>query len=176
MRWLTFGIVVVAALTLQAALAPQLALFGARPDLLLVVATFFALYARPRDAVLGAWIIGLLADLMSIERLGFFALSYLGIALLVSGLREYLFRYRGTTQFAVTFAVGLVLRMVWVIYRTATIGLHESWGVLLLQEVLWAACWTAVFAPVVHRFLLSGHRMLGINRPRYSHAGMPGMA
>jgi len=176
MRWLTFSIVVVAALSLQAALAPHLALGGARPDLLLVVVTFFALYARARDAVLGAWIIGILADLMSIERLGFFALSYLGIALLVSSLREYLFRYRGTTQFAVTFVVGLVLRTGWLVYRSATVGAFESWWMLMLQDVLWAACWTAVFAPFVHRFLLSGHRMLGINRPRYSHAGMPGMA
>jgi len=58
MRWLSFLLLGVVLLTLQSAVAPRIELLGARPDWLLVVVVFFAMHAPPRDAVIGAWIIG----------------------------------------------------------------------------------------------------------------------
>ena len=55
MRWPAFGICAICVLTLQVAIAPRFELFGQRPDWLLVVIVFFALYSRSTDAVLGAW-------------------------------------------------------------------------------------------------------------------------
>ena len=66
----------VLALTLQSAIAPRLAIFGVRPDWILVLVVFFALHGRRRDAVIAGWSLGMCADLMSIERVGLLALSY----------------------------------------------------------------------------------------------------
>ena len=51
MRWLTFAILAILVLTLQAAVAPRIELFSARPDFLLIVVVFLGLYAPSKDAI-----------------------------------------------------------------------------------------------------------------------------
>jgi len=171
MRWLTFLITMGVALTLQSAVAPAVEIFGVRPDWLLVVVVFFAMFARPVDAAIGAWLVGFAADLMTIERLGFLALSYTLAALGVSSLRKYLFCFRGSTQFAVTLVVCLILQCAWLIYRYAFYGAADGvWGDVL-RNVLFGSVYTAAWAPPTHKFLLSAARWLGLPRPKYSHVG-----
>ncbi len=122
MRWLTFFISMGVVLTCQSAIAPAFEIFGARPDWLLVLVVFFAMFARPGDAVVGAWMLGLAADLMTIERLGFLALSYTLVAIGVSSVRGYLFCYRGATQFAVCLIACMLLQCGWLVYRYAMYG------------------------------------------------------
>lgn len=170
MRWLVFALLVVAILTLQAVVAPRLAIFGVRPDWLLVVVVFFALYAPMRDAVVGAWIIGACADLLTIERLGFFALSYTLLALAVAPTREYLFRRQGITRFVVTFLACVAVRLAWSIYRRVLYDPIESLLVDWAMDVLIASIYTALWAVVLHEGLYRASRTLGLTRPRYSLA------
>lgn len=172
MRWVMFMIFVIFVLTLQAAVAPRLALFGQRPDALLVIVVFFALYARPYDAVVGAWIVGLGSDLLTIERFGFLALSYASAALLVVSVREYLFRFHPITQFAMTAVTALLLQFVWLIYRRILYQPIESLPIELISSVIWASLYTACFAPPVHKVLLKLSRLFGIPQPRYTFAGL----
>ena len=65
MRWVVFLVLAVPILTAQSALSQRMELFGARPDWLLVLVVFVALHARRHDAVLGAWVLGMAADLMT---------------------------------------------------------------------------------------------------------------
>ena len=175
MRWLTFLVGGLVVLTLQSAVAPRVELLGARPDWLLVVVVFFAMHARMPDAAVGAWIIGAGADLMTLERPGLMATSYLLAALLVFPIREYFFRYRSATQFVVTFIVCVLVRGGWCLYYRM---LYEPIAPILIDLTsgcLLTSIYTAVWAPPLHKILLPMSRLLGITRPRYTFAGLERM-
>lgn len=171
MRWWTFIMIAVVALTLQTALAPRLSIWGARPDWILVLCVFVGLHARRWDAVLAAWILGLCADLMSLERVGLLALSYATIAWFVGSIREYLFRHHALTQFVVTFVAALLVQIGWLVYRRTLYSFDEPWVIDLTRSIFWTPLYTAVWAPVAHRALLAAASALGLPRPRYNFAG-----
>ncbi len=175
MHWLPCSILVGALLALQSALAPHLAVFGQRPDWLLVFVVFLALYGRPKEAVVTSWLIGFAADLMSIERLGFLAFSYTVAALLVVGVREYLFCHRASTHFVTTVVVGVLIRLGWAVYGHLVYGVESTWTGALALGVLWGAMYTAAWAPALHGGLLLVGRTLGLSQPRYSHHGLSRM-
>ena len=75
MRWLTFILLTCVLLTVQSVIVPRMTVLGAGPDLLLIFAIFLALFGRPREAILGAWLLGIAADLLSIERFGLMAIT-----------------------------------------------------------------------------------------------------
>lgn len=170
MRWLTFILLAAAALTLQSAIAPRVAPFGIRPDWLLVVVVFFALHGRAPDAVAGAWVLGMCADLMTVERAGLIALTYTLIAILVCSTREYLFRRRAGTQFFVTLAACVMVRLAWTIYYRVLYDPADSLLATLATDVAMGSLYTAVWAPPLHRGLLHISRTLGLPRPRYTYA------
>ncbi len=171
MRPLAFILLAITMLTLQSSVAPRLELVGARPDWLLLIVVFLALHARAGDAAICAWIIGGCADLMTIERLGLIALSYGLVATAIVSVRDYLFRYRGVTQFVVTLAACLLVRVAWTVYRRT---LYDPAGPLvvdLMMDAVMVSIYTAVWAPPLHKGLLRMSRTLGLPRPRYTYAG-----
>ena len=94
--------VAAAALVLEMTLLSDMAWAGARPDLLVPIVAFAALFAADPSGALGsAWAIGLMRDLGTAGPLGQFALIYLVIAWSISGLRPLLFREHPLTQAAV---------------------------------------------------------------------------
>jgi rod shape-determining protein MreD len=169
-RWLTFILLAVVALTLQTAVAPRVAPFDIRPDWLLIVVVFIALHAPPRAAIVGAWIIGGLADLMTIERLGLVAVSYTLAATFIISIREYLFRYRTTTRFVVTLTACLLVRALWTGYSRAVYDLERSLLAALTLDVLLASVYTALWALPVHEGLRRVSRTFGLVRLRYNFA------
>ena len=67
MRWLRFAVLILVATLLQTSflgvvwiVSPEI-----KPDLLLILLVFFAIYGAPRDAVITSFAIGLAADLAS---------------------------------------------------------------------------------------------------------------
>lgn len=169
MIWMIGGTLLLA---LQAGLAPRLELWGARPDWLLAAVIFFALHVQGGSAAVGAWCLGFSADLMTLERPGLLAITYTVTALLVTSLREYVFRMSVTAQFAVTFATGVLIRSAWLAYRHAAFDWERGWISEWSSDVLWGAAYTAAFAPPIHRLLTRLGRQMGMRFPRYSHAGM----
>lgn len=172
MRWFPFALVVMVLLACQSAVAPRVELFGARPDWLLVAVAFFALHAPARDAVLGSWIIGVSADLMTLERFGLIAVSYLVVATGIVLLREYVFRYRALTQFLVVLAACCMIRIAWMVYRRSVYTEATSALAEVARDVVLASIYTAVWAPLLHHGLLSLSGVFGFARPRYSYAGL----
>ncbi len=172
MRWLAFLLCAAVALALQSALAPYAELFGVRPDWILVVVVFFALYARATDAAIGAWIIGFGADLMTIERIGLMALTYTVAAMFITSIRDYLFCYRPETQFIVTLITCLCIRVCWFFYRRVLYDPAESVVLDLLLQVVAVSIYTAAWALLIHRLLSPMSRLWGVPRPRYTHAGL----
>jgi len=175
MHWLPCSILVGVVLAFQSALAPHLEVLGQRPDWLLAFVVFLALYGRPKDAVLTSWLVGFAADLMSIERLGFMTMSYTVAALLVVGVREYLFCHRASTHFVTTVIVGLLIRTGWAVYGYVVYGVHSTWPGEIALGVVFGAIYTAAWAPPLHGGLLMMGRMLGLSQPRYSHQGLSRM-
>ena len=167
MRWLTFLVLMIVALILQSALAPRIEIAGTRPDWLLVVVVFFAMHASAREALLGAWITGACADLLTIERFGVLALSYGAAAMLVLPTRDYIFRGAGWPQFLVTLGVCALIRTVWIVYYYAVYDPARSILLELAVGVLLASLYTALWAPLLHRALLPWWWTLGLPRPVY---------
>ena len=106
MRVLPFAILALAALVLQVAVAPHLALTSARyqPQLPVILMVFISLYARSDPALLGSWTLGLLVDLASVGPLGGFAFSYALCSLGILAVRSSLFRGHPMSHFILTFA------------------------------------------------------------------------
>jgi rod shape-determining protein MreD len=171
MNWVAFGIVAFLSLLLQSALGPRVELFGARPDLLLCLATFLGLYARRAEAVAGAWVMGLAAGLLTMERFGFLAASYGLVALGVAAVREFLFRYRPTTQFATTLVCGLVVQASWAIYGRMVYGAAVGAPLSIFQIVI-GSLYSGCLALVVHNVLLRASRFMGLPRTRYGLSGV----
>src|ERR1051325_9348445 len=63
MRWVLFAVALYVVIVLQTALMPFLSLHSVRPDLPALFAIHIALAGPGVDAVLAAWIIGLVVDL-----------------------------------------------------------------------------------------------------------------
>ena len=172
MRWPVFILFAALMLTLQSAVAPRLDVLGSRPDWLLVVVVLLAMRARPFDAVLGSWIIGALADLMTIERFGLMALSYALVAMLVVSIREALFRYHGFTQFVITLITCLVVQTVWCAYRRVLYDpVIPVWADFAIAAVL-GSVYTALWVPLFHKASSTLSSILGLPRPRYSYSGL----
>ena len=168
MRWLTFIILALIALTLQSAVAPRVAPFGIRPDWLLILVVFIALHAPPRQATIGAWIVGGLADLMTIERPGLVAASYTLAAVLIISARNYLFRYRTTTRFVVTLLACLLVRVLWTLYFRTLYNPGRPLLTALMTDVFLASLYTGLWALPVHRGLQRVSRAFGLVRLRYN--------
>ena len=171
MRWLIFTILAIAALTLQSSIAPRVAPLGARPDWLLVFVVFIALHAPPRQAIVAAWIIGGLADVMTIERVGLIAASYTLAAVAITCVRDYLFRDRASTALIVTLLACLAVRTLWTVYGQSMYGPLRSMSATLSVDVLLASAHTALWAVPLHRGLWGISQTLGLLRPRYLPAG-----
>jgi len=55
MRWIAFLILIYVATVFQTTVAPFIAIHGVRPDVLIIVAVYYALMAARYDAFIAAW-------------------------------------------------------------------------------------------------------------------------
>jgi len=151
-------------LVLQSAAVPRMDIGGARANLLLVFVVFLGLYARRQQAVIAGLAIGLAADLLTIEQLGLLTASYGLAAAMVVSMREYLFRYRTTTQFVLTLFVSAALNVCWLAYRRAAYGAVEVWYESFLAMA--SSLYTAAWAPIMDATLLRAAGLIGMQRQR----------
>lgn len=170
MRWFPSILLIGLAVCLQTTLAPRLALFGVSPDWLLVLVVFVAFYAPPSEAAVLGFMIGFAADLMTIERLGLIAFSYLCVAIAVAATRDFIFRHERTTQFLVVFAACFLVRLGWLTYCRIAYDPVQGLGSMFGKNVLLVSLYTALWAPFWHSLLFRLLRVLGFPRPRYTFA------
>ncbi len=88
MHWFRFAVLVVVVTVLQASFVDTITVSGIRPDLLLILLGFFAIYREPSDAIIASFSIGFASDIIGTS-MGPGMLSY---GLLGAGLC-YLTRY-----------------------------------------------------------------------------------
>jgi rod shape-determining protein MreD len=64
MRWFRFSLFVIAVTLIQAGLVDIISLVNVRPDLLLILLVFFAIYCDTTEAIISSFAIGFAADII----------------------------------------------------------------------------------------------------------------
>jgi len=124
------------------------ALKGARPEALLSLACFAALFASDSSqGLLSSWLIGLLKDAGSTGPLGLHALLFLGAGAVVLQIRQILFRESPITQLAVTFIAACWVNLAAALVVSFTVG-GIPVGVLVGKTLLSALLTAAVTIPL----------------------------
>ena len=165
MRWVPFAILSILTIVLQTTLVQKMAIQSIWPDWMFVLAVHYALWGPWPEAVIAAWILGLLVDLQSVDRIGLHAFAYGAAAWAIMRLRLVVFRDHPLTQITLTltFALGIQL----------TVGLYRRWGLgtepsvtSLWWPALFTAVYTAACAPYLHWLLIRLDRWTGLRSSR----------
>ena len=147
------------ALAFELTLLERWSLKGARPEALLSLACFAALFARDSSqGLIASWMIGLLKDLGSAGPLGLHALLFLGAGWVVLQIRQVLYRESPLTQIAVTFIAACWVNLAAAIVVAITVG-GIPLGVLLGKTALSGLLTAAVTVPL-HFTLSLGRGLL----------------
>jgi rod shape-determining protein MreD len=141
-----------AALAAEVTVLDDLAWFGARVELLFVIACFAALFARDRrQALITCWIVGLVKDVGSASAFGLHALLFLLAGWVITSLKQIVFRESIATQVAVAAAgcaaVGVASAL------AVSIGAGSIPASLWLTKTLFSALVTALVAPILMQTL-----------------------
>lgn len=144
-KLLAWGIVALAA---EVTILENWAIKGARPEALLAVACFAALYAADsQQGLMACWAIGLLKDAGSSGPLGLHAFLFTIAGWVVLQIRQVLFRESPVTQLAVGF-----LAACWVNAAAATFVAFGGGGLtlgLIVGKTLLTGLLTALVTPVL---------------------------
>src|SRR5947208_13138077 len=144
MRWPAYFILVYVAVGVQVGAGEFLRVGGARPDLVLLAVIFIAINA-PRDAaLLGAFGIGLIQDLVSLSPLGLYALAYSLVGMFTVSTQELVYRAHPLTHFSLALIGGLLSAAVVAIH-----GWIKGPPGLSVMDLFSSALYTALLAPIV---------------------------
>lgn len=157
MRWTVYYILAYVALGFQIGLSPYVRYQGAEPNLALLAVIYIAINA-PRDAaLLAAFGIGVLQDLLSAHQPGLYALSYGLVAMFVAGAQHVVYREHPLTHFSLALVGGLVTMCVLVLHDwlippfKATVEGHTVIAAVRVSPatLFTGALYTAVLAPLI---------------------------
>jgi len=159
MRWIPFVILIYVAVLLQVALASLPVRFSLTgniaPDLLAIIAVFFALSVRdPRDAMMAAWSLGLAMDLMIcgmggiVTAVGPMAIAYAMASGVIFRVREAFFRERALARALLTLLFCIIVHSMWVTMQTIlALGWSAWWPGI--ARAIGMSIYTALIAPFV---------------------------
>ncbi len=174
MRWLSYFILAYVAIAVQMGLN-GLANWGqASPNFVLPVVVFIAINASREEALVGAFLLGVMQDLFTVQPPGLYAFSYGLFALFVVGAQPSLYRDHPLTHGVMTLAGGLL---------TGTVVAFNEWTYPLLHRVVDAppvslgrlfggAFYTALLAPVLLFPLVRGKRLFAFRGSKSHYSGL----
>jgi rod shape-determining protein MreD len=116
MRWLTYFILAYFALGVQVALRGYIDIKGAEPNLILLVVIFVAVNAGREAALGGAFLLGLMQDMLTLQPMGVWAVCYGLVAMFVISTQEVVYREHPLTHFSLALAGGVLCAIVIVIH------------------------------------------------------------
>lgn len=166
MHWVAFGILLYCLTVVQSAVVPLIAVHTIVPNLMMIVAVYYALTARSRDALLACWTIGFVIDLASLSyvghgNVGLHALTLGGVGLLIVKVRAFTFRESVLTHLVLTFAATM---FVFVATGCHLMWVRGDWSRLAAFATagFYTSVYTGVLAPYGHWCLRRVHGALGI--------------
>ncbi len=153
-RWLGIPLALLIAVALQSALLSHITFFGARPELVLLVAVAIAFYQGPEWGAVAGFVGGLLVDLTGVLPLGMTALAYTAVCY---GVGRYGSRFDNDLQRigfagAVTIAAQLIVLILAFLIGQGTRGVTASQ--IVLTGIYNLALATLVI-PAMHKLLSS---------------------
>lgn len=152
MRYLIFFFISLLALSLQTTVFARLSLFGAMPDLTLILVVCFALLEGTYGGILAAFIGGLLTDIFSVHVLGVQLLSKLLLAYLIGLTEEKIFKENPMVS-----VVGIIFATF--VDYFLTCFLYQSFGIIKInfldmQRIFWGELiYNVVLIPVIYVLL-----------------------
>ena len=164
MYWPVFAVVLFIGTLVQITAGKFLTFAGGfvRPDFLALLAMFFALYAPRYHAPLVIWIVGFIADLLSLGPPGAFAFSFGLLGLLVLWARDLLYIDHPVSRLILVFS-WTFLAQVFTFIIPWLLGRQSFFGFLpFLGLSCRIAIYTAVFTPLYY-----------LMAPRPSWFGLP---
>lgn len=111
MIWLSFPILALAA-TAQATFLPQIRLVNGQPDLVFLIVLAWSIRAAPVQAVVWAFVGGIMQDLLSAVPVGTSTLGLLIVIALLEGLRSQLARVGVFTYIGLVLVGGFIIKIV----------------------------------------------------------------
>jgi rod shape-determining protein MreD len=149
MRWIAFFIFAYITLGIQTGVGPFVAYRDVPPNLMLLLVIFIALNAPREAALLAAFLLGLMQDLLTVQPLGLFAFSYGAIALVAVTMVESVRRGHPVTQLAFTFVGGIVLGMFEIVHDYFRSGSAPESVHIGPRVVAVSVIYTTLLAPFV---------------------------
>jgi rod shape-determining protein MreD len=168
MRWLTYFILAYVALGAQVALRGFVEVRDAAPNFVLMVVVFLGINGAREPVLLGAFFLGLMQDLLTLQPLGTWALCYALVAASVLSVQEIVYRDHPLTHFTLALLGGILSAVVLTVHGWVYPLLHgaaERGGAGVLAH-LGGALYTALLAPVVLFPLQRMRRAFGFRKPR----------
>ena len=153
MRYLlpTAGAIVVAAL-LQVAIAPEIAIGGVVPNVLLLVVVTLALMEGPTAGASAGFAAGLVLDLLGTSPVGPYALVLTLVGFAAGALQENMFAAGWLTPVTVAFVAGLSAELgYWLVL--AVLGIGGPFWTTFAGVVLPGAAYNTVLALLVYPWL-----------------------
>lgn len=166
MRPLPLFILGYIAISLQVGLAPHLRLGGATINFALVAVLYIALNAPRESALLGAFLLGALQDLLSSLPLGTFAFGYGLVAMALVGPRHAVRGGHPLVQAALTLAGGILVALVLLVLGWIRADARVGFGASLGTAAL-----TAATSPVLLWLAERVKRVFGFAPPRLAAGG-----
>jgi rod shape-determining protein MreD len=150
MRWVSYFILAYLALGCQVGLRGFFEFRDSAPNLVLLVVIFLAVNGGREPVLLGAFLLGLMQDLLTLHPLGTWAVTYTLVAMFVLSTQEVVYREHPLTHFSLALTGGILCGVVLTIHGWAYRLLHgptatQAGGVGYFAS----AMYTAVLAPVV---------------------------
>lgn len=125
---------------------------GVRPEALLSLACYAALFARDSSqGLLASWLLGLIKDAGSAGPLGLYALLFLGAGAVVLQVRQILFRESPLTQLAVAFIAACWVNLAAALVVAIGVG-GIPVGVIVGKTLLSALLTAALAIPMLFTF------------------------
>lgn len=116
MRWIVYFILAYVAVGLQVGLAPYLRFGEGSINFVLLAVIFIALNAPREPALLGAFVLGVLQDLLSSHGLGLHAFSYGLVAMFTISTQEFVYRENPLTHLTLGLVGGLLTAVILVLH------------------------------------------------------------
>lgn len=140
MRWIRFAVLITIFSLLQAGAINMFALKGIRPNLLLVVMVFFAIYSSTYDAIITSFCIGFIADVIGQATMGVgmlsFGVSGTLLAYLHSVVQIRKISYQAGTIFMVSILAGLIAGLLNLMLKEPVTGISTLFFISLYSSVL----------------------------------------
>ncbi|MBW8001168.1 MAG: rod shape-determining protein MreD [Planctomycetes bacterium] len=140
MNWSRFSVALIIVTLLQASFVDAISIAGIKPNLLLVVLVFFAIYANPTEAIITSFIIGFAADVALGTTIGPHIIGFGLFGTLLSNLNRVIairqVQYQCLAIFATGFFSGLA---VWLLTAIRRQPLGHNVTAILLQMPLYSS-------------------------------------